>query len=314
MKILLMKDVVATVFMLFNVCTCFAQQDTVSRYERQLAIIDSLKNVIATSKIISVQLEDKHKQNYKNLQDSVQSLTVNLSKLKKFRAQEKAITLQLTQKSDSINLLKATVYEKHKQSLQEMQKNRKIVVEEKERGKKEIIDIVLNNYKTNSFDALLKSYSKQSVNRDMQLSGNTEELKILLQDLNKYLDARELLKEKFDDIQIKNIQKNLNKIERASVLLDELKELVDKYQTVNEGFKETVRKIMALDKLEKVMGMPEEVQINKRSKILSEISLYIFNYDFKFDDYPYLGEIMLAIIKQKQPNPDEDIMNLSLKL
>ena len=135
----------------------------------------------------------------------------------------------------------------------------------------------------------------------MQLVGNTEEFKLLLQDLNIYLDAKELLRVKFDTTQIKNIQKNLNKIERKSALLDELKESVDKYQTFNDAFKKTIEEIMALDKREKVAGMPEEVKNNKLNKILSEISLYIFNYDFKFNDYPYLSEMMLAIIKQKQP-------------
>ena len=39
-----------------------------------------------------------------------------------------------------------------------------------------------------------------------------------------------------------------------------------------------------------------------------------FNYDFKFNDFPYLSDIVLEIFKRKQPNPDADISDLLQKL
>ena len=52
----------------------------------------------------------------------------------------------------------------------------------------------------------------------------------------------------------------------------------------------------------------------KLDKILAEFSFFIFNYEFNFLDYPYLSDIILEIIKRKQPNADADISNLLNKL
>jgi hypothetical protein len=48
----------------------------------------------------------------------------------------------------------------------------------------------------------------------------------------------------------------------------------------------------------------------KKIIVLSEISVYIFNYDFNFTYYPYLSNIVLEIIKRKQPDADADISDL----
>ena len=52
----------------------------------------------------------------------------------------------------------------------------------------------------------------------------------------------------------------------------------------------------------------------KYKKILSEISTYIFEYDFNFVDYPYLSDIISQLIKLKRTNPDADINDLIKKL
>jgi hypothetical protein len=77
---------------------------------------------------------------------------------------------------------------------------------------------------------------------------------------------------------------------------------------------EAIEKIISIDKREVVASMEDEIQKQKFNKILSEISLYIFNYDFNFVDYPYLSDIVLEIMKRKQPNPDADITYLLAKL
>jgi hypothetical protein len=106
----------------------------------------------------------------------------------------------------------------------------------------------------------------------------------------------------------------LNQIQRESVLLVKLKDNLEKYQTFNDGLKEMIENIIALDGKEKVAGMSEEIKNMKFNKILSEISLYMFNYDFNLKDYPFLSDIMLEIIKLKQPNPDADLSGLLKKI
>ncbi len=106
----------------------------------------------------------------------------------------------------------------------------------------------------------------------------------------------------------------MEQIKRESALLSKLKETIGNYQVFNEGLKETLGKIVVLDKAEAVSGMSKEIQRKKFDKILAEISAYIFNYDFNFSNYPYLSDIFLEIIKRKQPNPDADISDLLKRL
>ena len=67
-------------------------------------------------------------------------------------------------------------------------------------------------------------------------------------------------------------------------------------------------------KKEFVKGMDDEIIKSKLNKILSELSTFIFGYNFNFVDYPYLTDIVLEIIKRKQPNPDADINDLLEKI
>ena len=106
----------------------------------------------------------------------------------------------------------------------------------------------------------------------------------------------------------------LNQTNKQSVSLDKLKYSVDKYQLFNNGLKETISKLVELDDNESVEGMHEDIQKQKFNKIMSHISKYIFDYDFNFIDYPYLSDIVIEIIKRKQPYVDTPITDLLQKL
>jgi len=161
-------------------------------------------------------------------------------------------------------------------------------------------------YKNKSFDELIQSSTKLSVQRDMEQFSKDENVKTILVDLETYFNAKELLAMKFDASQIKNAQTQLNQIKRQSELLDGLKKNLKNYQAFTDGLKESIKKIIELDKNQAVSGMSEDIQKSK----LNEISQYIFDYDFNLIDYPYLSNIVLEIIKDKQSNPDADISDL----
>ena len=161
---------------------------------------------------------------------------------------------------------------------------------------------------------MLKSSTKQSVTIDMQLVGNNPELKSTLEDLLKYFNAEHLFLEKFDAKQIAYHQNQLNQINPQSKLLAYKKDLLENYGSFNDGLKTSIETIIALDKREMVSGMGDAIERQKYIKILSELTSYIFDYDFNFTDYPYLSDIVLEIIKRKQPNSDADITDLLSKL
>lgn len=305
-----MKRIVIVTFIMCAFNPAFAQNDLIDRIAKQAVEIDSLKKVVKAEMDNNQQLS---KENH-NLQDTLKKLNSDLAKLEEFRTEKKNINSLLRQKTDSIVLLKADISEKDKQIATEKQIFLQKTREEYEKGKNEILATVVNNYKSKSFDELLKSSTKQSAQRDLQLVENPTEVKQIMSDIEKYFSAKELLDTKPDAVQIKSVQNQLGQIKRESALLSKLKEMIGNYQTFTTGLKGTIEKIMVLDNTEAVSGMSKEIQKKKFDKILAEVSSYIFNYDFNFSDYPYLSDIFLELIKRKQPNADADISDLLKKL
>ena len=303
-----MKKIV--VFTLILCCFCSAySQDFREEYNRQVIKIDSLEKVIKEKEKQFDEYDSKNKKNLAVLSDSIKKL----KSFEKFRKEKKTYDDQLKQKDESIALLNRQISEKDGQISEERKKSEQKAREEKENGKNEILANIENSYK-GQLDDLLKSSTKQSVQRDMKLVGNNPEVKAVLSDLEKYFNAQELLSKKFDAAQIKTAEAQLNQIDRKSALLDELMEILENYQTFNNGLKETVEKLIENDRQFSVAGMGSDIQKQKLTKILSEISSYIFDYDFNFTDYPYLSDVVLEIIKRKQPEPDADIGDLLRKL
>ena len=248
----------------------------------------------------------------KDLGDTIKSLRADLAKLEKFKAEKKTVDAQFKVKNDSIALLKAHLAEKDKQIADTKRTGEQKAIAEKEIGREEALKILVDAYKNKQFNDLIEFSTKQSVLRDKQLVGNNAEITTVLSDLEKYFNAEELLTKKFDAAQIKNAQTQLNQIKQQSVLLDKLKENIEYYQDFNNALKETIDKLVNLDK-RKVAGGETEIQKLKFQEILSELSNYMYNY-YDYGNYPYLSDIVLEIIKRKRQNADADIMDLLKKL
>jgi hypothetical protein len=290
--------------------SAIAQKDMIDRIEKQAVVIDSLKTIVKT--------EISYKEFFQNennrLKDTLKRLRYDLENLQQSINGKKNFDSILKQKIDSILLLRVVISERDKQIILEKQNVEQKAVEENEKGKNEILTVIINKYKTQSFDFLLKSSTKQSVEHDLFLFQGIPELRLLLIDMVKVFNAKELLDNQLDASLIKNIQIEVGQIKRESLTLGKIKDIIGNYQTLNEGLKETLERIIALDKREMVSGMSNEIRKKKLDKILAEFSSYIFNYEYNFSDYPYLSGIILEIIKRKQPNADADISDLLKKL
>lgn len=307
-----MKKAVILMLLLGTLIPAFAQDTLmhlIARIEKSAVEIDSLKKVIKTEIDNRQQLSKESN----NLHDTLKKLKYELIKLEEFKTEKKKIDSLLRQKVDTISSLKAVLIEKEKQVTAEKQIGEQKAKEENEKGKNEILAAIVNTYKNKSFDELLNSSTQQSAQRDLQLFQDQKEVKQVLSDMNKYFNAKGLLNIKLDIAQIENVQTQLGQIKWESLLLVKLKELLINYRTYNDGLKETIAKIMALDST-KIASGNKEIQKMKLAEIQAGFSSYIFNYDFNFLDYPYLANIFLEIIKRKQPNPDADISDLLHKL
>jgi len=287
-----MKRLIFIVIVVFANYSTYSQAELLDRLEKNTLTIDSLKRVANHTQELAAERQSK----LKKLEDSLKVLKTELSKMESFKA---------NQKTDSILLLSSQLSQKEKE-------NKKNVTEAKEQGKQEALANLTNYYLKNTFEVLIQSSTKQSIQKDQQLFGDKTELKSLLSDLDKYFKAKELLNKKYDPGQIQKAQNELNQIKRESELLSNLKNDLRLYKTYNDGLKEMLSEIVKIDAdpNQTVSGLPEEVQKLKFYKISS----YIFNYDFNLTDFPYLSDIVLEIIKRKTPSPDAEVSDLIQKL
>jgi hypothetical protein len=222
----------------------------------------------------------------------------------------------LTEKNNSLSLIN----EKNSTLIKDKDTQIKdVAIREKETGKKEIITTIINTYKNRKFDELIICSTKSSVQKDEQLIGNNSEIFELLLDLETYFNAKEILNQKIDANQL-NLNKNkLNQIKRESVLIKSLNEKLDNYNTLSLKLKETIININVFDdkSSKKNMvgeGIDKTTRQEKLDKIFSVLLPYVFDYDIKYNDYPYLFDIVLDVIKRKQSNTDEDISDLLKKI
>lgn len=276
--------------------------------------IDSLQKVFSANELFSKQQIENYQASAKKKLEDIEELKKELSKLEKFKSEKKALETSMNAKSDSIVLLKKQITQNDNEIKNVIEKGRKDAGAEKENGKNEIINKLLNTYKNKSFDELIKSSSITSILRDKQLIGNNTDVKQIFIDLEKYFNAEILLSNKFNGIQVNDAIAQVALIKQQSKLVTILKDNLDNFKTFNEGLNVAIQNIIATDKKEFVKGMDEQIVKSKLNKVLSELSKYIFDYDFNFVDYPYLSDVVLEIIKRKQPNPDADISDLLKKI
>lgn len=312
-----MKKLIFIATILICINSAYGQQELMKEIKNQAVVIDSLTKAIKADRE-SYNLNTQQSQKIlKSLQDSVSVLRIELSKINKFKAEKKNIDLQLKLKSDSISTLKNTISEKEKQIVSERNSCELKAKEEFKKGQESSLISIANTYKTKTFDELIQCSTLESIKRDKSLLENNAEMNQLFTDLVVCFEAKELFKYKFDLTKVKNFQTRLDQIKNKSIALEKLKTDIENYESFNSGLKESIGKLIELDKKESVAGMTDEVQGLKKANvlnILSEMSSFIFNYDFRFNDYPYLSDIVLEIFKRKQPNPDAEISDLMQKL
>jgi hypothetical protein len=287
-----MKRLIFIVIVVFANYSTYSQVELLDRLEKNTLTIDSLKRVANLSQGLAAERQSK----LMKLEDSLKVLKTELSKMESFKT---------NQKTDSILILSSQLSQIEKE-------NKKNVTEAKEQGKLEALANLTNYYLKNTFEDLIQSSTKQSIQKDQQLFGDKTELKSLLSDLDKYFNAKELLNKKYNPGQIEKAQNELNQIKRESESLNNIKNDLRLYKTYNDGLKEMLSEIVKIDAdpNQTVSGLPEEVQKLKFYKISS----YIFNYDFNLTDFPYLSDIILEVIKRKTPSPDAEVSDLIQKL
>jgi len=323
------------VFSIYLIYTCYSanSQDLIKEIQKLTLANDSLqKQVINPLRDSVVKLKNTHKEEVLKLQAQINSFSSEVEELnKKIIKIEKEITdfnnNSPLKERDSllkkVEFLTATVASLNKNIQQkeiELAEEKRIGLQkantEKENGKKEILDIIISSYKNKLFDDLLMSNTKLSVQRDLSIIGTSTEVQPIINNLESYFSGEELLAQKFDSIQIKNVLTQLNRINQQSQLLDKLKEQLKFYQEHKIELKRTIEKLIDLDKRRNAKNI-QKIQELKFNEILNEfynsMHSYIHNY-YNYRTYAYLSDIVLQLIKRKKINVDADITDLLKKL
>lgn len=318
-----MKKIIVLAMLFSGVSSAYSQTDSLflKNYEQKIIENSKLKNDVQTEKQNFLSLSQAYKEDtlalqkqIKDLRNDVSSEKQKVSDLNKNKIKEERDNLQM--KVDSLNniILKQnqTIADKSKEITNEKNKAQTTAIKAKNDGKAEAIASIVNFYKIPLFDDLIQSSTKESVTREMEIVINNPEVKPVLNDLLIYFNAKELLSLKFDVVQIKKAQTQLSQIKRQSKLLDTLKEDIEFYQDFNSALKETIIKLVNLDKSKSAAG-DAEIQKLKFNEIVTILTDYIYNY-YDYDNYPYLSFIVIEIVKRKQPNADADVSDLLKKI
>ena len=306
-----------SIFIIFITGSSYAQDALVDRLSKQAVVIDSLEKAIKLerSNALNNQITIKELLDIVKVKENVIIKLENIpNEVGRLQKEITSLEAELLNKSDSLTLLKLIISEKEEQIGIEKEESLVIAKEENENGKNEILTNVISKYKNKSFDDLLKFSVKEALEHDLILVGQTSEIEPLLSDMLVVFNVKDLLQNKFDFIKTESLQNRLDEIQRESASIDRVKENLRKYQMATDGLKETIGSILFLDQGETVSGMPRDIQKQKLNKILYQVSLYVFNFNLNFTDYPYLSEMVIKIIERKHPDPDANISDLLEKL
>jgi hypothetical protein len=175
------------------------------------------------------------------------------------------------------------------------------------KGKQDILNTLTQGYELLSFDEMIRASSQDQIHRDLRLIDKGE-LHQKLKNLDSYFSGKDVLTQKYDPSNVQYELEMARLIKENSVLVEELIENLDNYKPRNDGLKEAIQKIQVID--EKFIANTEKNQKDKEVLILAEISWYLYNYEFDFENYPYLSSIIIQIMKEKHKDANWDISGI----
>lgn len=177
-------------------------------------------------------------------------------------------------------------------------------------GRREIQMRISDRYDA-EFDSLVNECTLAGVQHDMPLAADAS-AKRKMQDLLTYFRAELALSEKYDAQKVQSALDNLAGIVPETQSVRRLEERLAYYGDCTAALKSVIAEIMETDK--NFSAPNEPGRDKKRKRIMPVITSFIYNQEFEFDDYPYLGNIVLEIINRKQGDADKSICDLLKKL
>lgn len=303
-----MKRILITLLTFIIGLSAFSQErQTLDEIKRQAVEIDSLKNVIEKQKQDINNYQSETSKVIKQLNDTIKTLKSDLEDYKKFKRGRKehentihSLEERISKQKDTINAIRGSIQD--------------TIITERHRGKEEALSSIINTYKSKNLDDILKEKTIASVSQDSEILGTNSSVSEVVSSARLYFEAQGCLSAPYSEDSVTKALNKLNSISVDSEYVSNLKTLLENYNYYYEDFKKMIDNLVRIDKAENVDGMPEEIVKQKTNKVLSIISDYIFSYDFNLNDYPYITEQLLEVLKIKIKNPDASLQAIAEKL
>lgn len=323
-----MKKILVLYLILFSFSSVYSQ-DLLKEIQQQTLIIDSLKKqVIKPLKDSLIELNSNRRflVGQKNkIIDSLSRETRRLTKEKEncesIKAELNSTRIKLERDNlqtivDSLEVMVKELNEKISEKTQEIEQEKRLglvkAAQEKEKGKQEALDRVIQTY-NKAFDALIKSSTLYTVQRDLQIVkvGNNNEVQQKLLNLEQYFLANQVLSETYNEQKVTTAKARTSNLEQTEYVKN-LTKLLNEYELYNTGLQNTINEIILIDS--QMIANDDYSKEKKQQNILYKLSWYFRNYLFRFTDYPYLSDIILEIMKEKQRDANTDISRFLDKL
>jgi hypothetical protein len=311
-----MRTIFIICLVFFSLSSVFSQEELLNEIKKQYLQIDSLNKQVIRPKrdsISALKAEILEIQNEKSIissarQDLIEINSELRSEIARLNQSRLKVENERFQKDidsliDNAEELKKTISAKDIVIEQEKKNCVQKLIREKEQGKQEALNQIIQSY-NKPFDELIIFSTLESVERDLSIVGFNNELREKLIHLQKYLSSKKVLSEKYNKQKATFAQEQLSGLDQAE-LVKNLSDKINKYEIVNDGLKKAIENIIELQS--QIIGNDEYAKEVKIKSILYELSLYFHHYRFNFIDYPYLSDIVLEIMKQKQRDANTDI-------
>ena len=305
---------ITSLTLIIGFCALSQEKQTLDEIKRQAIEIDSLKKVIKEQNQTFNNYKSISSTNIRMLSDSVKLLNTKLTYYQKFKAERKEYEKRIQSFEAmlvSLNQQLSAQKDTNKAILDRMSHR---VINERRIGKEEALTSIINTYLSKSFDEILKEKTLASVVQDSEILGTNSSVSKVVTFVRFYFEAQSCLRAPYSEGSVTKALNKLHSISVDSEYVSNLKNLLENYHYYYEDFKKTIDNLVKIDKAEIVDGMPEEIVEKKSYKVLSIISNYIFSYDFNLNDYPYITEQLLEVLKIKIKNPDASLQAITEKL
>lgn len=288
-------------------------QKAAKSLENKLAIMQS-DTVKLGKQLRSLQSQNALIARYQDSIDILNNKTKEVKTLKDKLAKEvkknRSVKEEKIKLEQTVKLLKDTIRLKNDGMVRLEKAKTAAVLQAKEEGYAVALNVV-ENFFNKDFDLLAQIVNRNMLNQFGDIVHN-KSVKVKIAHLKTFVVASEALSQRYSkDI----VDMSLHQLATIPTTpgVEALRTKLNDYKLCNDALKETLLKIQNYNDKTGKTFFDSDKEI-KRTKIMTYLSDYIYNYEFNFTDYPYLAGIVIEVMNAIYRDSDTNIKGIIDKL